>query len=73
MNIELNYRIKSNPNYLKYLRTHSYWYKYLNRSSLYFKPFIGELKKEYKLTVEDKMNKMASGIDAVSKIMDILN
>ena len=63
MNVEIQYRLRSNPNDIKYLREKSYWYKFLNRNKNYFKQFEEEMKKEYKLTSEDKINKMANSIN----------
>ena len=72
MNVEIQYRLRSNPNDIKYLREKSYWYKFLNRNKNYFKHFEEEMKKEYKLTSEDKINKMANSINMLSKFIDIL-
>lgn len=72
MNVDIQYRLKSNPNDIKYLREKSYWYKFLNRNKNYFKQFEEEMKKEYKLTSEDKINKMANSINMLSKFIDIL-
>lgn len=72
MNVEIQYRLRSNPNDIKYLREKSYWYKFLNRNKNYFKRFEEEMKKEYKLTSEDKINKMANSINMLSKFIDIL-
>ena len=73
MDINTQYKIKSNLNNLRYLREKSYWYKYLNRSGINIKPFEEEMKKSYKLTSEDRIKKMADGINSLSKIMDILS
>lgn len=73
MNIEIQYKIKSNLNDLRYLREKSYWYKYLNRNKINIKKFEEEMKITYKITPEDRMKKMADGLDWVSKIMNILN
>ena len=73
MNINTQYKIKGSLNNLRYLREKSYWYKYLNRSYEYLKYFEDEMKKTYKLTPEDRMKKMADGINSLSKIMDILS
>ena len=72
MNVEIQYRLRSNPNDIKYLREKSYWYKFLNRNKNYFKQFEEEMKKEYKLTSEDKINKMANSINMLSKFINIL-
>lgn len=73
MDINTQYKIKSNLNNLRYLREKSYWYKYLNRSGTNLKSFEEEMKKSYKLTSEDRMKKMADGINSLSKIIDILS
>jgi len=39
MSLDIQYKIINNINYKKYLRTHSYWYKYLNRNPNIFKKF----------------------------------
>lgn len=73
MEITIQYKIKNSPNDLKYLREQSYWYKYLNRSPDNLKLFENEMKKSYKITTEDRMKKMFDGLDAVSKVINILN
>ena len=73
MNIEIQYKIKNNPNNIRYLREKSYWYKYLNRSKTYLKSFEDEMKTTYKITPEDRMKKMADGLDWISKIMNVIN
>lgn len=72
MNVEIQYKLKFNPNDIKYLREKSYWYKYLNRNKSYFKNFEDEMKKQYKLRAEDKVAKMANSINMLSKFIDIL-
>ena len=49
MNLNLQYKIKQDPTQLRFLRENSYWYKYLNRSELYYKEFINDMKDKYKL------------------------
>lgn len=73
MNVETQYKIKSNLNNLRYLREKSYWYKYLNRNKNNLKYFEEEMKKTYQITTEDRMKKMVDGIDSLSKIIDILS
>ena len=36
MNVDIQYRLKSNPNDIKYLREKSYWYKFLNRNKNFY-------------------------------------
>ena len=73
MNIDLQYRINNNLQYRRFLSENSYWYKYLNRNNIYFKDFIIQMKKVYKLTTKDRLDRMKDGIDTISKIMDILS
>ena len=73
MHIDIQYRIANNPNYKRFLEENSYLYKYLNRNRLYFKDFDNSMKKQYKLTTEDRIDKMREGIDTISKIMEILS
>ena len=72
MEIGLQFKIKENPNYLKYLRSHSYWYKLLNRNPSNFKIFEEEVKKEYKLTRADKISKTLDTIEMMEKIVSTL-
>ncbi len=72
MNIDVQYRIKSLPNFQKYLRENSYWYKYLNRNNLYFKLFEEKMKQDYKLTPKDKLDRFTNNLDMITKFMDIL-
>ena len=32
MNLDIQFKIKNNPNYQRYIRENSYWYKILNRT-----------------------------------------
>ena len=68
----IQYKLNTNPNYIKYLRENSYWYKELNRKNN-FKDFENEVKKNYKLRITDKVEKITDTMDFVSKIMSTLN
>ena len=39
MTLDLQFKIKNNPNYVRYLREHSEWYKELNRNPNIFPLF----------------------------------
>ena len=73
MNLFLQYRINSNPNYVRFLRENSYWYKYLNRSSLFFDSFDKDMKVKYKLTISDRIDKFSKDMDKLSQIIDIFS
>lgn len=72
MTLELQYQLKTNPNYIKFLREYSYWYKLLNRNPLYFKEFVEDMKDKYKLKPTDKLNKMLDNINMLQTFLDVL-
>lgn len=71
MTRETQYKIISNPNYIKYLRENSYWYKLLNRYDN-FKEFEEEVKINYKLRPIDKTAKLIDTLDFASKLFETL-
>lgn len=72
MILDLQFKIKSNPNYQRYLREHSYWYQRLNRNPSDFRIFEEEVKRTYKLRVEDKIERVMNTMDMISAIMSSL-
>jgi len=72
MSLELQYKINSDPRLKQFLRENSYWYKYLNRSNTYLKPFISDMKDKYKLKTTDKINKLTNNISMVRAFLDVL-
>lgn len=72
MSLELQYRINSDPRLKQFLRENSYWYKYLNRSNTYLKPFISDMKDKYKLKTTDKINKLTNNISMLRAFLDVL-
>ena len=71
MILDIQFKLKSNPNYIKYLRENSYWYKILTRDPSLFKEFINEVKVNYKLRPIDKINDAISTIEMISTIMNM--
>lgn len=67
----INY-IKNNPMLYQYLREHSYWYKRLNRGRESLKDVEEEMKKQYKLTPQDKIEKLSRSIEMISTFVDVL-
>lgn len=72
MSIETQIKLKSNINYLKFLRENSYWYKYLNRSNQFFKDFENEMKITYKLRPTDRIGKAIDTFDMIQTILTTL-
>lgn len=72
MNLNLQYRIYQDPKQHQFLRENSYWYKYLNRSEIYYKDFINDMKDKYKLKPIDKLNKISEDLDMVRTFLEVL-
>lgn len=72
MDMKVNILLDSNPNYKKYLRYNSYWYKVLNRDSNKINDFIKEYKEKNKLRVSDKIENAIDKIDLIAKFMNVL-
>lgn len=69
MSLDVQFKLKENPYYLRYLRSHSYWYKFLNRDASMFKEFVEEVKREYKLTKADRISKAFDTFEMLEKIL----
>lgn len=72
MRLDLVHKIRSNPNLYNYLRYHSYWYKELNRNPSVLKEVEQEMKKEYKLTPEDRISKINDKISFIASFLEVL-
>ena len=69
MKIEVLYKIKSNKDYINYLHTHSYWYKYLNRDPAYLNDFIREYKDFNRIM---KSNRIKDTIDTIDTLLNVI-
>ena len=69
MTLELQFKIKENENYLRYLRQHDNRYIILNRNPLEFKRFEEEVKKEYHLSKVDRLEKAFNTFEMLEKIL----
>jgi len=72
MNVELLFYIRKNPLLHHYLKYHSYWYKELYRNPSSIKNMEQEMKKEYKLTFEDRMNSFTDKINLISNFLEVM-
>ncbi len=72
MNLDLQFKIKNDPNMTRYLRENSNWYKYLNRNPDYFNAFNEEMKEKYKLRPGDKINNFVDKLDLISSFINVL-
>ncbi len=69
MTLETQFRLKSNPNYIKHLRENAYWYKYLNRDPNAFTQFEEEAKERFGLRPQDRINRMLDTIEMFSALV----
>ena len=72
MTLELQFKIKNNPHFLKYLRFHSNWYKELNRNPESFMLFEEKVKEEYRLRPTDRINRVLEMIEMAQTIISTL-
>jgi len=72
MRLDIQYKIKSNIQEQTFLKENSCWYKYLNRSSIYYKDFINDMKDKYKLKPLDKINKISKDIEIINNFLNVL-
>lgn len=72
MTLDIQYKILEDPRQRTFLRENSYWYKYLNRSNIYYKQFLENMKDKYKLKPTDKLNKIMDNIEMVKTFLDVL-
>lgn len=57
MSLDIQFKIKNNPYYLRYIRENSDWYKILNRYPENFSVFEERVKETYKLRTSDKIER----------------
>ena len=72
MDIKTQMIVRSNPNLYRFLREESYWYKYLNRNPKYLKDMEQAMKNKYKLTAQDKLEKLNQSMGLIHSLMDVL-
>ncbi len=69
MILDLQFKIKNNPHYQRYIRENSYWYKILNRDPSRFKEFEEKAKERYHLRPSDKINRMLETFEILQTMM----
>ena len=72
MNIKIQFMLDSDPFIKRYLREHSFYYKEIIRNPDFINNIILLMKKEYRLTMTDKLNKIKDNISMFSNMMDII-
>lgn len=72
MNLEVQFKLRSNPLYIEYLHNNSYWYKILSRNPNMINNFIEEVKTNLGLRTTDKISKALSNFEMISSILSSL-
>ena len=72
MQVDVLYKIKSDPKFHQHLRANSQWYKYLNRTPEALTHFMEEAKTVYKMRPTDKLNDLSNRIEMVKTFMNIM-
>ena len=72
MTLDIQFKLKSNPNYIRYIRENSYWYKLLTRDPSLFDKFVNEVKEKYKLRSIDKINSALNTIEMLQNVLSTL-
>lgn len=72
MTLDVQFKLKSNPLFIKYLHENSYWYKILNRDPEMFTEFVEEVKKNYKLRTTDRINEALNTFEMLTSIFSTL-
>lgn len=72
MILDVQFKLKSNPLFIKYLHENSYWYKMLNRDPEMFNSFVEEVKKNYKLRTSDRINEALNTFEMITNIFSAL-
>ena len=73
MDIELQHKILKDKDQTKYLKEHSEWYKYLNRTPSNYKEFLNESKKHKRNQNMGKINNVIDTLDTVNTVFKIIN
>ena len=70
MTLDIILKINKDNNLHRYLRENSYWYKLLNRDPKLINKMESDMKKAYKLTLEDKVSDITSKINLIKGFLD---
>lgn len=72
MTLDIQFKLKSNPMYVRYLHENSYWYKILNRNPNAWKEFVEKVKEDYHLRPMDKINDALDTFEMLSQVLSTL-
>lgn len=72
MVLDIQFKLKSNPKYIQFIRENSYWYKILNRNPHMFSEFESKVREYYKLRLSDRLTKTLSTIEMIQNVISSL-
>ncbi len=72
MSLETQFTLKSNEQYISYLRSHSYWYKELNRDPEKLRDFLEEVRAFYKLRTSDRIEKAIETVEFLESVLSTM-
>lgn len=72
MVLDIQFKLKSNPKYIQFIRENSYWYKILNRNPRMFSEFESKVREYYKLRLSDRLTKTLSTIEMIQNVISSL-
>lgn len=72
MTLDIQFKLKSNQNYIRYLRENSYWYKQLNRHPETFKVFEEQVKDHYGLRPTDRLERAIQTFSLLENILSTM-
>lgn len=72
MSLDVQFKLKNNPNYIRYIRENSNWYKILNRDPSMFKMFEDEVKEKYKLRPTDRISRALDTLELLQNVVSTL-
>ncbi len=72
MPYQIQYILNNNIYLKKYLREHSEYYKKIIRHPEFIEELNELMRKEYKLTIPDKLEKLKNDISLFSSVMDVI-
>lgn len=72
MSLDVQFAIKNNPYFGRYIRENSHWYKILNRNPNMMRAFEEEVKTYYKLRPSDRITKALETIEMLESVMSTL-
>lgn len=72
MSLDIQFKLKSNPLYIRFIHENSYWYKILNRDPNMWSEFVESVKDTYHLRATDRLSNAIDTIDMVTKVISAL-